>query len=116
MAGQVYAAATVLDELIATNSRQPLDQDDYQTRFNALAERHVRLLAEHKAIADQITDRQTRRKAYEHYQQQLAKLGDDVGVEYSPFRWHTLLDHAEVLTDDTITYMFREGTRKTVQL
>ena len=67
LAGQVYAAATVLDELIATNSRHPLDQDDYQTRFNALAEQHVRLLAEHKAIADQITDRQTRRKAYEHY-------------------------------------------------
>lgn len=116
LAGQVDAAAAALDELIATNSRQPLDQDDYQTRFNTLAVQHVRLLAEHKDVADQITDRQTRRKAYEHYKNQLAKFGDDVGVEYSPFRWHTLLGHAEVETDDTITYVFRDGTRKTVQL
>ncbi|MDU4287740.1 MAG: recombinase family protein [Actinomyces sp.] len=67
LAGQVDVAATAIDGLIALNSRQPLDQNDYQTRFNVLAEQHVRLLAEHKAIADQITDRQTRRKVYEHY-------------------------------------------------
>lgn len=112
LAGQVDAAATALDELIATNSRQPLDQDDYQTRFNALAEQHMRLLAEHKKIADQITDRQTRLKAYEHYQQQLAKLEDGIGVEYSPFRWHTLLDHAEVGTDGTIIFVFRDGSQQ----
>lgn len=110
LAGQVDAAATAIDDLIALNSREPLDQDEYQARFNALADQHARLLADHKLIADQINDRQTRRRAYEHYQQQLAKLGDDHNVQYSPFRWHTLLDHAEVNEGGTIKFMFRDAT------
>lgn len=59
LAGQVDAAATAIDDLIALNSREPLDQDEYQTRFNALADQHARLLADHKLIADQINDRRT---------------------------------------------------------
>lgn len=110
LAGQVDAAATAIDDLIALNSREPLDQDEYQTCFNALADQHARLLADHKMIADQINDRQTRRRAYEHYQQQLVKLGDDHNVQYSPFRWHTLLDHAEVNEGGTIKFIFRDAT------
>ena len=60
-------------------------------------------------IADQINDQQTRRRAYEHHKQQLAKLGTEISIEYSPFRWHTLLDHAEVNTNRTIAYVFRDG-------
>lgn len=103
-------AADAIDDLITLNSRQPLDQDEYQTRFNAIAEQHTRLLAEHKEIADQINDRQTRRRAYEHYKKQLTQLGKETEIEYSPFRWHTLVDHAEVGTDGTITFTFRDGT------
>ena len=108
LAGQIGAAATAIEDLIIVNARQPLNQDEYQTRFNALAEQHERLLAEHKNIAGQITDLQTRHKAYEHYQHQLAQIEDEGNVKYSPFRWHALLDHAEVGTDGTITYVFRD--------
>lgn len=74
----------------------------------------MRLLAEYKEIANQITDRQTPCKAYEHYQQHLAKL--EHGVEYSPFRWHTLLDHDEVGTEGTITYAFRDEQKFILQV
>lgn len=40
-----------IEDLITVNARQPLEQDEYQTRFNALTEQHERLLAEHKNIA-----------------------------------------------------------------
>lgn len=110
LAGQVDAAATAIDDLIALNSREPLDQDEYQTRFIALADQHARLLAAHKLIADQTKDRQTRHRAYEHYQQQLTKLGDDHNVQFSPFRWHTLLDHAEARIDGQIIFIFRDGS------
>lgn len=82
-------------------------------QLHALAEQHVRLLAEHMEITDQITDRRTRCKAYEHYQQQLAKL--EHGVEYSPFRWHMLLNHVEIGTDGTITYVFRDEQKFILQ-
>ena len=114
LAGQVNAGAAAIDELIALNSRDPLDQADYQLRFNALVEQHAQLLADQKTVADEITDRETRRRAYEHYQQQLAELEKNSEIEYSPFRWHTLLEHAEVESDGTIDYVFLDQTIATV--
>lgn len=110
LAEQIDAAAPAINDLSTLNSRKPLDQDEYQTRFNALADQRARILADHKLIADQINDRQTRRRTHEHYQQQLAKLEDDYNVQYSPFRWRTLLDHAEINKAETIKYIFRDAT------
>lgn len=60
-------------------------------------------------------DKQTPHKAYGYYQHQLAQLGDRNRNEHIPFRWHTLLDHAEVGTDGTITYVFSDRQRFILQ-
>lgn len=51
LAGQIDVIVMAIEDLITVNARQPLEQDEYQTRFNALTEQHERLLAEHKNIA-----------------------------------------------------------------
>ncbi|VEI13835.1 recombinase family protein [Trueperella bialowiezensis] len=111
LAAQIETAAAELDKLIATNSRQPLDQDEYNKRFQTLADHHTNLLNQHQDVAGQITDRQSRRAAYEHYKTQLADLKTGHDATYTPFRWHTLLGHAEVDENGTITYAFRDGKR-----
>lgn len=35
---------------------------------------------------------------------------DAHAIEFTPYLWHTLTDHAEVDTDGTITFTFRDGT------
>ena len=32
-------------------------------------------------------------------------------VEFTPYMWHTLVDYAEVSTDGTITFTFKDGSR-----
>lgn len=53
-----------------------------------------------------------RQAAYCYYKEQLAIL-DPASIEFTPYLWHTLVDHAEVGTDDTITFTFRDGAKQT---
>lgn len=110
---EVESAAAAIDKLIDRNTKSALNQDEYARRFNALTTRHAKLADQHERLTSQIIDKQNRLKAYEHYKQQLAKL--EHGVEYSPFRWHTLLDHVEVGTDGMITYVFRDEQKFILQ-
>lgn len=33
-------------------------------------------------------------------------------IEFTPYLWHTLVDHAEVAVDATITFTFRDGSSR----
>ncbi|OFK29404.1 hypothetical protein HMPREF2822_03835 [Corynebacterium sp. HMSC062E11] len=56
----------------------------------------------------QISDLENRKAAYCYYKEQLATF-DPVSIEFTPYLWHTLIDHAEVDTDGAIMFMFRDG-------
>lgn len=92
---QVGAAAEAIDALIARNARVAQDQTEYQRRFDKLL--------------PQISDLENQQAAYRYYKEQLATL-DPASIEFTPYLWHTLVDHAEVGTDGTITFTFRDGT------
>lgn len=109
---RVGAAAEAIDQLIARNAHVAQDQAEYQRRFNKLNTEHARLLDEYHQLLAQISDRENRQAAYHYYKKQLATL-DPASIEFTPYLWHTLVDHAEVGTDDTITFTFRDGAKQT---
>lgn len=37
-------------------------------------------------------------------------------IEFTPSLWHTLVDHAEIGTDGTITFTFRDGRSQAISL
>lgn len=49
------------------------------------------------------------------YREQLATL-DPVSFEFTAYLRHTLVDHAEVGTDGTIMFTFRDGRSQTILL
>ena len=105
-------ATEAIDALIARNARVAQDQTEYQRRFDKLNTEHVRLLADYDKLLVQISNLENRQAAYRYYTEQLATL-DSVSIEFTPYLWHTLVDHAEVGTDDTITFTFRDGAKQT---
>ena len=105
---RVGAAAEAIDQLIARNARVAQDQTEYQRRFDKLTNEHATLLEEYHRLLNQISDLDNRQAAYRHYREELDKLDID-HIEFTPYLWHTLIDHAEVSVDTTITFTFRDG-------
>lgn len=109
------AAAEAIDQLIARNARVAQDQAEYQRRFDKLTSEHATLLEEYRRLLDQISDLDNRQAAYRYYKEQLATL-DPASIEFTPYLWHTLVDHAEVNVDATITFTFRDGRSQAISL
>lgn len=57
----------------------------------------------------QISDLDNRQAAYHNYREELDELDVD-HIEFTPYLWHTLVDHDEVSVDATITFTFRDGS------
>lgn len=112
---RVGAAAETINALIARNARVAQDQSEYQRRFDKLTDEHATLLEKYHQLLDQISDRENRQAAYRYYKEQLATL-DPASIEFTPYLWHTLVDHAEVSVDGTITFMFRDGRSQAISL
>lgn len=109
------AAAETIDQLIARNARVAQDQAEYQRRFDKLTSEHATLLEEYRRLLDQISDLDNRQAAYRYYKEQLATL-DPASIEFTPYLWHTLVNHAEVNVDATITFTFRDGRSQAISL
>lgn len=109
---RVGATAETIDQLISRNARVSQDQSEYQRRFDKFTSEHAALLDEYHQLLAQISDLENRQAAYCYYKEQLAIL-DPASIEFTPYLWHTLVDHAEVGTDDTITFTFRDGAKQT---
>lgn len=115
ISAQAATLGEAIEKLIATNARVAQNQADYQQRFDKLSAEHTDLLQQHSIILAEITDLQDRLNAYEHYKLNLAEL-DVHSVEFTPYLWHTLADHAEISGDAVITFMFRDGSHSPVKL
>ncbi|MEW6903277.1 recombinase family protein [Trueperella pyogenes] len=115
ISAQAATVGEAIEKLIATNARVAQNQNDYQQRFDTLSAEHTDLLQQHACILDEITDLQNRLNAYQHYKINIAEL-DANQIEFAPYLWHTLTDHAKVTTDGTITFVFRDGGTQTIPL
>lgn len=109
---QVGAAAEAIDALIARNARVAQDQTEYQRRFDKLNTEHARLLADYHKLLTQISDLENRQAAYRYYKEQVATL-DPASIKFTPYLWHTLIDHADIATDGTISFTFRDDAKQT---
>lgn len=109
ISAQATTVGDAIEKLIATNARVAQNQADYQQRFDKLSAEYTALLQQHAAVLAEITDLQNRLNAYEHYKLNVAKL-DGSEIEFTPYLWHTLTDHAKVTADGTITFTFRDGS------
>ena len=107
------SAAVATDKLIDRNAKSALNQDEYTRRFNALTTRHATLADRHDQLTSQIIDKQNRLKAYEYYKTEVAIL-DWAHLEFTPYLFHTLIDHATAKTDGTIEFTFRDGTKAAI--
>lgn len=102
-----------IDKLIDRNAKSALNQDEYARHFNAPTARPAKLTDQHERLTSHIINKQNRLKAYEYYKTEVAKL-DWAHLEFTPYLFRTLIDHATAKTDGTIEFTFRDGTKAAI--
>ncbi|WP_071129769.1 hypothetical protein [Varibaculum massiliense] len=107
------SAAVAIDKLIYRNAKSALNQDEYARSFNALATRHAKLADQHEKLTSQIIDEQKQAQSLRILQDR-SRQTRLAHLEFTPYLFHTLIDHAIAKTDGTIEFTFRYATEAAI--
>jgi hypothetical protein len=91
------------------NASLPLDQDEYQKRYDGLCARFESVKSRPDVVTAQIVDRTGRRVTVEQLATDLIKQ-DGVVAEFDPVLWHTMVDVVTVYSREDVRFRFKDGT------
>lgn len=101
--------ADAVQELIAQNARVAQDQEEYNTRYDALVSRYEATKAERDKLASEIRHRGIRRREFQRFIKTLERLPESV-TEFDEAMWGSLVEHVTVHSKDDIRFMLPCGT------
>lgn len=99
----------MIQQCINENARVVLDQEEYQKRYDGLAQRFESVKAKLEAVTGQINYKETRRATIETFLGTLRRQGGLL-TDFDPLLWHSLLDYITVYAKDDIRFTFKDGT------
>ena len=96
-----------IERLISENASTAQDQDDFNSRYDALAEKYNALKTQYEKKQSLRDDRTRKRTSLEAF---LLEINSAVlPLEYSDRLWLSHIDHATVHSDGRIVFTFRNG-------
>lgn len=106
---EMNVVAGMIQQCINENARVALDQEEYQARYNALADRFDKAKERLEAVSMEITEKQARREMAE---QCLAEIAKQEGVisEFDADLWYALVDYVTVYGKEDVRFTFKDGT------
>ena len=116
-AAELYSEMEVVTELmkqaIAQNASMALDQEEYTSHYNALAERFQNASDRHKAIEEECARRTAKRKSLTAFVAQLMDSDEKV-TEFTPTMWNAMVEKVAVDAEGTMKFTFKNGTEISV--
>lgn len=106
---ELNALADSMQNSIIENSENALDQENYLSEYERLADEYGKKKAEYDSILDEIEKRKLRIGEFNAYIKNLSEAGDFI-EEFDLTLWSQLIDHVEVRTKEDITVVFKDGT------
>ena len=105
---ELEIVADLIQDIINENAHTALDQDEYQKRYNDLAERFDTTKSDLEATTNQIKDKITRHKNLEIFLQEL-KNQEGLLTEFNPLLWNSIVDYITVFEEDKVQVVFKNG-------
>jgi DNA invertase Pin-like site-specific DNA recombinase len=93
---------------IAENARKPLDQEEYNKRFDSLIDREALVIKQISETENEITDKKSRKKIFRKFISDLEKQ-NSILTEFDSALWNSLVDFITVRTDGSIEVTFKNG-------
>ncbi len=105
---EMQIVSQMMQDCIRQNATVAQDQAEYQKRFDALSDRFETAKAKHEAVAQQISDKQSRKAEMEDALKLLKKQDGEI-TEFREGLWTGLLDYATIYADGRMTFTFKVG-------
>ena len=109
---KVQEERSVLEELlrrlIEQNAREPMDQEEYNSRYKSLDERYQHCMDRFGQLTSEKQHRLRVKDDMKHFINTLKR--SDLITEFTPESWHTLVESITVHAKDDIRITFRNGT------
>ncbi|MDR0845930.1 MAG: hypothetical protein LBN08_00290 [Lactobacillales bacterium] len=109
VSNEVDILDSLINECINDNARRPINQSEYEVKYNNLI---LRLEAAEKQLTEvdaEITLRKGRREKIELFLDDLSKL--ELITEFDEEVWAALVDFVEVIGKDELIFDFKAGTK-----
>ena len=101
--------AGLIQQCIDENAHVALDQTEYQSRYDGLADRFDQTKARLDEVGSAITEKQAKREQIERFLAELERQ-DGVATEFDENLWYSLIDFATVFNKEDIRFTFKDGT------
>ena len=105
---EIEIVAGLVEKLVQENASKIQDQDDYETRYQALTERYDKAKDELETANNELLLKKARQKNLEAIVAKMDAL-DTVLLEWSDEIWLTLIEEAVAHENGTLTFKFKNG-------
>ena len=105
---EIEIIAGLVEKLVQENASKIQDQDDYETRYQALAERYDKAKDELEKANGELLQKKARQKNLEAIVTKMEEL-DTVLLEWSDEIWLMLIEEAVAHENGTLTFKFKNG-------
>ncbi len=105
---EIEVTAGLVEKLVRENANVSQDQEEYESRYGALATRFDEAKNRLKEAEDERIQKTARKKELEAILQKMIEA-DAVLLEWSDELWLTLIDECVAHVDKTITFKFKNG-------
>lgn len=103
---EIEVTAELVEKLVRENAKVSQDQEEYESRYSALATRFDEAKIRLKKVEDERIQKTARKKELEAILQKMIDA-DAVLLEWSDELWLTLIDECIAHVDKTITFKFK---------
>lgn len=105
---EIEIVACLVEKLVQENASKIQNQDDYETRYQALAERYDKAKDELEKANDELLQKKARQKNLEAIVTKMEEL-DMVLLECSDEIWLMLIEEAVAHENGTLNFKFKNG-------
>lgn len=103
----------LMKQAIQQNASMALNQEEYAQRYRALAERYQKAELRFKAIEDECTKRNSKRRSLSAFAAYLMESDEKI-TEFTPTLWNAMVEKVLVAANGTLRFIFRNGTEISV--
>lgn len=106
---ELNVVAELIQQCVNENARIALDQEEYQKRYDGLAERFDGVQERLDKVSHAITERQAQREKIEMFLAGLEKQ-DGLLMEFDENLWYNMVEYVTVFNKEDIRFTFKDGT------
>ena len=116
LADEMEIVEALTKKLIAENAATAIPQDEYNRKYDALAERFHAAEEKAEALRQQKVTRRFQADVMECFMTELMTLDASLPVQYSERLWLNLIERVTVYEDGSLVFHFKNGTEITETL